>query len=532
MTQYDDELSHRTFLRHFFLLLLSVGAFLPSVANACFPKRSDVSLSSRWQHTAPVGNPNTFPWLDTDGAESAFAATRLDWVYTTNATFVARSRIPVQASINSNNPDNFEGPATYTVGRILNLFGEKITAPWMVNFTPTPYYGCINNPLYRQLVMERAMKLLRPVEAGGVGACGLQHDDPWSNYESTTWPRGGCYCSHCIKKFSLFLAQRGIIANATGFNYSAYLIARGGYGKGSAVLRAAFEEFQAGSVQGYLVDLVSELRNASTLLSTTCSCKVAVSGNVPRSINVSQMVRNITEPLEYAVTELDSLDATPDFLFYHLVEQRFGGGLSNGKFQVFTMPKTGVITTAIKVLARKVAGLSVALGSYMVAPWDVYLPGPPPGSPARFYANASDFADLGLFVRNWSSVIENCSELAASWFTSTTVPSSPWTVTVSNSSQVFWTIRRWPGASYVAVHLVDWDWASGSSVQYPIPTNVGHVHSITVVSAAKRMIAGAAWLAPDGASHNLPFVVIGESGLRFNTTNEMLKPWAVVLIRW
>jgi len=512
------------------ILWLLFASLLSTIANGCLPRRGDVSVSSRWQHIAPVGNPNTSPWLTTNEAEKAFFATRLDWVYTTNSSFVNQSRIPVQASINSNNPDSFDGPATYNVGRILNLYGEKITAPWMANFTPTPYYGCINNPSYRQVVTDRAMRLLQPISKGGVGACSLQHDDPWSNYESTMWSKGGCYCSFCIKKFSSFLAQRGIIPNASSFNYSSYLIAQGGYGKGSTVLRSAFEEFQAGSVQSYLTDLVADLKNVSSG-SAVCPCPLAISGNVP-AINVSELVRNITSPLDYALTELSAADATPDYLFTHVVHQQSGGGLQDGKYQVFTMPKAGVITSALKVLTRKVAGLLVALGSYMVAPWDVYLPGTPPGYPARFYGNTSDFADLGSFVRTWSALIENCSELAGSWYP---IPSSSWKVTI-DSSQVFWTVRTWRGASSIVIHMVDWDWGVGINVLYPLPSNLGVVHEITVASLdeASWGVHSVAWLGPEGTMQQLPFNLSGEGGavLRFNTTTDMLKPWAVVLVQW
>jgi hypothetical protein len=142
------------------IFTFSFLCFVTLMVEACFPRRSDVSLTSRWQHLTGMGNANTNkPWLNTDEAERAFLATRVDWVYTTNASFIQHSRLPIQATINANLPDTFDGPETFEIGRIRNLYGERITAPWMSTFKPVPYYGCVNNPDYVKLERERALRL-------------------------------------------------------------------------------------------------------------------------------------------------------------------------------------------------------------------------------------------------------------------------------------------------------------------------------------------------------------------------------------
>ena len=517
-----------------------ICAWLLLAATACMPRRSDVSLTSRFQHLVPVGNPNTHPWLTTAEAERALGPTRVQWVYTTNASFVRDSLLPIQATINANVPDAFDGIATYNIGRIVNLWGEKITAPWM-SWQPAPYYGCANNPAYQAIVLERALRLVQPIAAGGVGSCGLQHDDPWGNYEAVGWPRGGCYCRYCTAKFTAYLLERNLTTNTT-FNYTAYLLQQGGYGKGSSALRQAFVAFQGVSAAAHLQLLQTALKASPSLQSKRCNCSFALSGNVP-------FWTNVTMPLDYAISELAASDATPTYLFQWLTEQVNGGLLPNGKKQVFTMPKQEIITTGLKVLARKVWALCQALGSNMLLPWDIYLPDVPKGGQPRFYGNVSDFLDLAQFVNNNGNVLDACdAQLSSSSSIPRNSSTALWRIEAFNSDahaevHVEWTVRSAASsATFVALHIVDWRWASfanDASVVFPLPANPATVFFIRCsTSSLPAPISAVVWLAPNGTRVSVPFIAKAAFGngqdvtVGFNTTQEMLRPGAVMLIAW
>jgi hypothetical protein len=92
---------------------------------------------------------------DTWEAAAAFHANRLEWVYTDNASFVVdaahHGMRSVQLTINANMPDTNKS-GSYKIGRILNVHGEAIGAPWMQQWANPPKYGCINNPAYLSIV--------------------------------------------------------------------------------------------------------------------------------------------------------------------------------------------------------------------------------------------------------------------------------------------------------------------------------------------------------------------------------------------
>lgn len=50
--------------------------------------------------------------------------------------------------------------STYTIGRMKNVHGESITAPWMRQWSVLPYYGCINNPDYVSMAFGFAANLI------------------------------------------------------------------------------------------------------------------------------------------------------------------------------------------------------------------------------------------------------------------------------------------------------------------------------------------------------------------------------------
>ena len=141
-------------------------------------------------------------------------------------------------------PDSSSTPPTYNIGRVLDVHGDKVTAPWMRSWSPVPYWGCANNPAYQAIALAR-YKLL--VDAG---ADSIQHDDAGMNADATAY--GGCFCSYCVTGFSEYLnrtltakqlAAFGINDTAT-FSYKEYVLEHGS----STGLQPYFQQYQVDSV--------------------------------------------------------------------------------------------------------------------------------------------------------------------------------------------------------------------------------------------------------------------------------------------
>jgi hypothetical protein len=246
------------------LLLLVNPAFLAGGCSHC-PSRSDVPSRG---FDGELGDP--VEHLTTQQAMSDFNATRMDWVYTTNASFVAavhaRGISAVTLAMNANLPDHgssFSG--SHTVGRTKNVLEQSLSAPWLPpgQFRPdSPNYGCVNAPEYRSIAFAYADSLL------AAGGDAIQHDDPAMNGEVVSWSNGnltasGCYCDHCMAKFTdTLLATLNSTQRAKygvrdrSWSYRQWLLARPlpqpHETPDSSALRKTFVDFQKGSVEDYV----------------------------------------------------------------------------------------------------------------------------------------------------------------------------------------------------------------------------------------------------------------------------------------
>ena len=151
------------------LLLVFLAACARGARPAGWPKASDVLLTSRAPHYTPAGAPPQgvgagVGLYDTNSAIEAFDATRLDWVYTLNGSFVEELRLrhnitDISLAMNPQVADA-DGRG-YGTGRVLNAWGQPLVAPWMRTWAPPHrYYGCVNNPAYKQLAIARARRLV------------------------------------------------------------------------------------------------------------------------------------------------------------------------------------------------------------------------------------------------------------------------------------------------------------------------------------------------------------------------------------
>ncbi len=381
-----------------------------------WPQRSDVVLTSRALHLErPAGvpgrsvGPGTQQYTTWEAA-NAFRATRIDWVYTLNGSFVVAAHLPphnlsaVSLAMNAQVPDP---NGTYNIGRVLNVNGERLVAPWMRAWPQKPFYGCVNNPAYKNIAFDRARKL------ASLGADAIQHDDPTTNAEAVSWNDGdpklsGCYCSVCMKGFTERLVDKGALNttqrrkyNVTSvFNYRDY-VKSAEYNRSSPkgkALRELFVDFQENATRSYL----SELRQV-------------VPPQIPMSGNNGGRWSRSYAAFDYGLGELSSQDANPGGL-----REIFVDGVPAGKKQIMTMPKASNITLDASPeftrLTRRSIAQSYALGGNMMVPWDIYLPTP---TADRYYGSAAQYADLFEFVRDQGRVLDATAQVPAYYRNST-----------------------------------------------------------------------------------------------------------------
>jgi len=342
---------------------------------------------------------------------SAFEATRLDWVYNTNKSFVASAHahhLEITLAMNPQCSDGAHANASdpNTIGRVKNIHGERLVAPWMRAWKAVPrFYGCVNNPEYLEIAMDFGASLLH------LGSDGIQHDDPGSNYESTLWDSGdptlsGCYCEHCMSGFTealelnLTAVRRQELNITAAFSYKDLLLDKAWNGTDLTVvaLRPLFVGYQQNVTKKYLHTLKEHLDQTAASLPTPRTTSL--------SCNKGQGGWAMTMACDFILGELSAKDATPEGLEAMFTHQP-AGQLPYGKSQVMTMPKvknvTLVETEAFEVLIRTATAYAYALGTNLVAPWDIYLPTP---DASRYYGTAEQYGDIFGFVRQHAALLD------------------------------------------------------------------------------------------------------------------------------
>ena len=362
--------------------------------------------SKRFPHGGPY---------DTWEAAAAFSATRLEWIYTWNATTIAdvhRRGLSITSTINANIPDPGTGmlgdPAnTFAIGRCENVDGQPLTAPWMRGWSPStpatgPAWGCVNNPIYREQV---AFEFVERVLEAKPDA--LQHDDPELNAGMVAWNGGdphtsGCYCEYCMAGFNKALR---LTLNATTqhrlslptLNYRTFLKNDGANHSAAdaELLRRLFVEFQTNSTVKYLADLKAHIAETAS--------RLRLPSPLPFSGNNNGVWQDMYMVFDLAIGELSQLSSNPKDLRQIVVAR-----VPPGKQTVLTMPKWSNATFAYSLQGiantRWSIAYTYASGSNMLVPWDNYLP---TSTSERFYGNKQQFGDLFAFIQENQELFDN-----------------------------------------------------------------------------------------------------------------------------
>lgn len=320
--------------------------------------RYPVILSSRWFHpTSPQDTLSTLKMVD------AYHPDRLDWMYCTNDAQLAQLRargVPYSLALNPQVPDSAE----YTVrGRVVDLAGNKLVAPWMRNWKQkNANWGCVNAPEFREVFYAQSKKLL------DLGAYGLFMDDARVNDQAVEW--GGCFCDHCVRGFAAYLRANGADTLGTNFDYRTYL--RSGSAtapKSSSALANVFRTFQRASVVRFLTDW-------RTAMETYAARPVTFLTN-----NYGGQWTEIYRVFDVGIGELPADRLNADY-----ITARTHAAARWGKKQYFTL------TTDSEDQQLLALFLTYAAGSALVVPWDVYVHSRSRQMPVRFFGDPQAFA--------------------------------------------------------------------------------------------------------------------------------------------
>lgn len=397
------------------IAVLGAFATLASCAGACNHEGS----SQIAFNLSDVLTTNRFGRESDFAVAQQYSTTKLVWVYTLNSSFVqAANRLgwTVQAAANGETPD-VPGSAkrSYEIGRIRDVHGNMLTAPWMRDWTVPPYWGCVNNPAYVN-VSKQFYELLI-----GSGSRLIQHDDPFMNLDAVSWEPAGCFCDFCDAGFTSYLnatltaaqlKQLGI-STLEGWSYRQAVLNK----TASAGLHPLFADFQSGSVVAHyhaMRDYVDELAGE----------------HVPWSSNNngSDWEGPIYTLFEAGVAELYPMSHCPssftNITLRHTCAPAdlialFSQAWAAGRQQAITIPKFGAtikpwgcnITAQpwYRLQIRRVTAVSYAVGGHMITPYDIYEPDNCP----RFYGDPGDYADVFSLVRAHPSLFDGWTNATA-----------------------------------------------------------------------------------------------------------------------
>ncbi|MDZ7346501.1 MAG: hypothetical protein ONA69_06870 [candidate division KSB1 bacterium] len=378
-------------------------------------KQSDVCFSSRWRRPQNANDP-----YDTIQMAKVFFATRIDWIYTYDKSFIQQLKTndwPISAALNANLPDLDR--ETYQEGRMVTRTGEPICPPWMT-WEPKPYGGCANAPEYFQNLLERAKRLIE------AGADSIQFDDPSMNQGALGWGGGGCFCVHCVEGFKDYLKSNVSksklhsfgIEDVNGFSYRDFL----NQGGNNPELESFWKSFQKESVRRFWVRLRNQLFEKYGRHILTSSNNFDISWETPYDL------------FDFGMCELPKRSFAPEIIY-----DRLQAAFSEGRKQIITIHSDDVKMNQICVATI------YACGANPIVPWDVWIEGH-----RRFFGKPEDFAPLFAFVRANADCFDDFKAVAAGG------KGKPNPDIVCSDPETIMVVRKKPRHAKTVVHLVRW----------------------------------------------------------------------------
>ena len=404
------------------------------------PQPSDVQFSGR------------FVRPDTLSTMQAFQATRNDWTFSTNPAWI---QTIVDEGISFGG-----GQGATAFPRDQAALEGWAAIDWQGNLLTKPrfrdngwWYGDMNDSRFRDAIMNR----LRPVIDGG--GTRMHFDDPPWNPEMVLLDddpnlglQEGVYNEASVLEFRNYLqlnttvaerSQWSIPADFSGFDYRQYVADRSGVVDPS--LHDHWIEFHFQSAERFYDDLQAEISDYAGFF-VPFSANNFKDGDL-RWDDDHELTR-IYGRFDWAIGELIESRANP-FDLRRVTRQ----AEELGKRQTYTLRSTDVD------LNRKVIAYTYALGTHMVAPWDVYLGGNT-GQGDRFFGDPNDYVDLFGFVLNHAELYdgyESAADVGPGIVDSRIAAWDPIIIS-GGSGEVYANARAVPDdpVAPVVIHLVDW----------------------------------------------------------------------------
>jgi hypothetical protein len=313
-------------------------ALVPPARPRYAPRPSDVCFSARFvrPHALEIAK--------------AFGANRLDWCYSEDKAFYAQARAAgmktIGGTLNTTLPDTLGGN-TRRQGRILDINGNPVTAPWMRNWQGI-FWGCVNSPAYRAIWLDSARASL----AAGVDY--FMVDDATMNTSAVDW--GGCFCQYCQAA-----------AAAEGMD-----------------LKRDMKALQKLSVTRFHREMRTSVDRIAGRHITFASNNYRGSAAWPYNM------------FDFGMAEIDPPNCAPGAVAGMLRTAEMAG-----RPQVLTVVSDDV------ALNRRMAAWCYANGGHMLVPWDVYLgPAAAAKGQERLYAQPQDFAPIYNFARSMADLLD------------------------------------------------------------------------------------------------------------------------------
>jgi len=331
------------------------------------PSRADVVMSLRTRH--PEGLQRL----------QEFHATRNEWVYTTDAGYVAEMKKTV----------SHVGLAVNLIKRVANdsgaaydVDGGMIVAPWMRGpGNNTPW-----NSIFKSASRDAFGKSLD--DSVRAGADSIQFDDPATDYELINFA-GGDFSPEAIAAFKSYCqtatnSKACGELNAHGHNIADWVRQRAGNGShvdwvefkkqyGSEPVWREWDSFLKYSSKGFMGSVRQHLHT------------------LPRPIPLSANVNNplprpdftfLFDSTDYLISEIYNVHSAGQLKAYHACA---------AAWQLPLIPSFVPVSTGITQWS---IALGYALGDTPLVPWDVFVPGK-----ERYFGSVADHGHLFDFVR-------------------------------------------------------------------------------------------------------------------------------------
>lgn len=328
-------------------------------------------LSSRWFH--PIDKTDTLKTLE---VLRKLKPERIDWTYCDNLQVLKQyQKLGVRYSLAMNPQIPDSAGFTTAKYRIKTILGTPYVASWMKNWKITnPYWGCVNNPLFKELFLKRAIQLI------DLKSYGIFVDDALFNVQLQKENQDfvGCVCPYCLNGFHSY---RNIEGNKTKFS-DIEIVSHLKNKSNSEDEKLVFDykQYQRSSVVQFLKNWKTSVKQYNK--------RIKIITN-----NYRGDWSEIYSIFDGGIAEIQEKD-----LNYVKLDSLFKISYLKKKSQIFTL-----VSSDERAQNYLLAYLILKKKDYLI-PWDQFVPGA--GTTNRYYANTDKLVNFIKFLKKKNTVIK------------------------------------------------------------------------------------------------------------------------------